>query len=399
MADQYVLLRPSSLWGRSSTANNVYPGGTVPNGSECANDSDASYVICVVLDTNEYIVYNMTDFAFPAGSIITLLYPIVRVNNVGGSSLTPGIVTPLPVTFGAYCQCAGFDSPNSVQNFYGTTWTNVGQATMANKPDGSRFTPDEVNNSLLAVFWDYSDNRASAAPAGNGYKYCGITEFYVYVYYNVRPTTVVTGPAEGASVTTTSSPAVTWTYSDPEGDAKTFHRTKIFNATQYGAAGFDPETSAAIVDSGDVSGTGLSFSYATLLENNVTHRAYVKSKDHLQWSTWDYNQFTINVTPPGTAGSTQPGAPSLIVTEQSALARVQLVLDEGTSPTVDWFTIERSEDGGVTWTKVRDANPILYPNILSQNASEFELAGTGWTADNQVAGWPTRQHRSDRCLG
>lgn len=384
MADQWTLLRPSSLYARS--AGMVTQAIAVPTGAEAADNSDATWIFGSALDTNEYVVYNMTDFAFPAGSRITLLYPIVRTNSAGGNPITPGQGQPLPYVFNAYCQCAGEDSPGGHVGIYQQGWVTTGLATKATKSNGQPFTPDEVNNTLLGIFWDLTNQREGT----NGYKYAALSEFYVYVYYNVRPTTVVTGPGEGASVTTTSSPTVTWTYTDPESDAKTAHRVKIFTAAQYGAAGFDPETSAATVDSGEVSGAGLSFSYSTLLANNTTHRAYVKTKDHLQWSLWDYNQFTINVTPPGSPGSTQPGAPSLIVTEESALARVKLELNEGTAPTVDWFTIERSLDGGVTWEKVRDANPIPYPNLYSQAQSEFETSLAGWTAFNMVAGWPTR---------
>lgn len=180
---------------------------------------------------------------------------------------------------------------------------------------------------------------------------------YLEVDYNEQPVATVTAPAEGGTSNTTR-PTVTWTYSDPEADPQEFYQVKIFSATQYGAGGFDPETSAATWDSGKTSSAATSVAIGVDLINGTTYRAYVKvwqpavsGQEHT--SAWDFNQFTVSITP--------PPVPTLSATFESASNRIKLDVTKGTpdTPTVDYFIVESTDDAGTTWKAVRGGTQLV----------------------------------------
>lgn len=373
MPDSVALIRPN-------LSILVQPGNWInfaaSDVADFADDLDSTIgSACASYGTNvtSAIYMGLQDVALPAGAIVTAIYPIVRTR-VSASWQSPAIfsfvtylegVPPAPNEYGPW---------NSGKTVYGNSWQNVGGLVWWNKSDGKKFTQEEVNRMIFYL-------------AHHNDKLQEVAAVYVYVYYNVRPTVVVTDPVEGSNLTLTNAPLIKWTYTDPDGDANHNSRVKIFSAAQYGAVGFDPETSVATQDSGDL-GVGLVQWQSAALGDNGTYRAYVKVKDHLQWSLWDYNQFTVNIVPPGSPGSQQPGAPVLTATEEINSARVRLNVAEGTSPTADSFVIERSEDGGATWEEMR-GSPIPHVNAIPAVTADFETDTSGWpNVGNMAATYP-----------
>jgi hypothetical protein len=105
---------------------------------------------------------------------------------------------------------------------------------------------------------------------------------------------------------------VTWTLSG--GDAQTAYEVKIFSAAQYGAAGFDPATSAPTYFSGTVPNGSTTAPVFVGLVNGGTYRAYVRVASGTifaySWSSWVSSTFQILVfiedvaSPTPTNGST-----------------------------------------------------------------------------------------------
>jgi hypothetical protein len=232
---------------------------------------------------------------------------------------------------------------------------------------GAPFTQADIDDLRLFTYIIGTSTRA--------YVY----ETYIDVLYNEAPVATVTAPTEGGSITTTTRPTITWTYSDPEGDAQERYRVKIFSAAQYGAGGFSPETSAPTWDSGEVFSSATSLALPVDLDNSTTYRAYVKVADvgsSGRYSNWDNNTFTISVT--------APPAPSLTVTAQQSHAtgpRTQLVLVRTSSATpTTYMVIEYSDDAGVTWNNFKLVGTDLlvpsvsaYPFVNSPDGTSFTL--------------------------
>lgn len=171
------------------------------------------------------------------------------------------------------------------------------------------------------------------------------------------PTVDVTAPS--ATVTNTTRPLITWTYTDAQGDAQTEYQAKLFTAAQYGAGGFDPETSAPTWSTTGTDPATRGVTPTIDLVDNTTYRAYVKVKDSSgQYSTWDYIQFLVDITPPPT--------PNLAVTVQAGSMRNYLEVTGAGTDASYRVEIQYSDDDGVTWATVRDAlalDPDAFSNV------------------------------------
>lgn len=174
-----------------------------------------------------------------------------------------------------------------------------------------------------------------------------IAKAYVEVTYVPLPTLNVTAPTGTIGV---SRPTVTW---DVTGDyPQERFRVKLFSSAQYSGVGFNVETSTALYDSGEQVGSTDTFVPTFNLSNGVTYRYYVKVAQKVgattQWSAWDSVQPTVSVS--------AADVPALTVTPSHLFGNIKIVATNGGSPTWQFVTIERTADGGVTWTAVRNAD-------------------------------------------
>lgn len=104
------------------------------------------------------------------------------------------------------------------------------------------------------------------------------------------PTLNVTAPA--GTIEGTTRPVVVWTYTDT--NPQRSYQARIFTAAQYGIGGFDPATSPATWDSGEVLSTATSVEPTTDLAIGVTYRAYVRvSEAGPLYSVWDFSEFIL----------------------------------------------------------------------------------------------------------
>lgn len=337
-----VTLRPNGVASEDGNFANI--GGAGSKQAATSDNSDSTYLqhspgAITGNGTDQYPAQINLDVGapgLPAGAQVRTVTPRMRMQNTS-------IVGTKGFVFGIG------DGTQAVAELYTTTGAGFSTITGTTRPNlnGTPWTPAMVD-ALIVFVLAYYNAFGSVSPSWQ------VAELYADVVYNERPVGTVTAPTEGSTLTTTNAPTVSWTYSDPESDAQERFRVKVFTAAQYGAGGFDPETSPAFYDSGDVVSSATSHALPPL-DNSTTYRAYVKVGDATpvgyaaKWSAWDSNTFTINITPPGVPTVSAP-------TYSTVTHAMSGNVTSGTIPatgTGHRFRLERSIDGGTTWRAVR----------------------------------------------
>jgi hypothetical protein len=231
-------------------------------------------------------------------------------------------------------------------------------AWFTSSPDGASWDQTRID-ALRAQYIEYMDS------SDIGYVY----ELYIDVDKAAQPTVVVTAPT--GTVTTTATPEVQWTYTDPDAaDPQAFYEVRVFTAAQFGIGGFDPATSPATWESGSVqSSEPGAFIGDGLLSG--TYRAYVRVAKSINgepfWSTWDFEPFTISVTPPPTvaieaAWSSSEGKATLTLTGGAP----------GLSYSSQYFQVQRSDNSGVSWDYIRSGTEITVSGSNTATVVDYE---------------------------
>jgi hypothetical protein len=120
---------------------------------------------------------------------------------------------------------------------------------------------------------------------------------------------------------------------------------QLFTSAQYGAGGFNPDTSAALGDWTITDGGTFRLDVPFDLVNG-TYRAYVKATDSAgDTSIWDFRQFVMNVVP--------PNAPTVSVDPDPETWATAVTVTAGAGSTTGLSAVaEYSDDEGVTWQQV-----------------------------------------------
>lgn len=170
---------------------------------------------------------------------------------------------------------------------------------------------------------------------------------------NQRPTVTVTAPT--GTVTTTTRPTTTWTYTDAESNPQTTYQVRAFTSAQVGAGGFDPAVTTPMLDSGEQTGTATSWASTSTDLANGTYVPYVRvgQADPGGGSSTYYGAWTAGSS--WVQNVALPAAPTSVTpTPRPSTGDVSVVVVANvtglTTPTV---RLERSSDGGTTWTTVR----------------------------------------------
>lgn len=153
-------------------------------------------------------------------------------------------------------------------------------------------------------------------------------EVYIDLAYVGAPSVVVTSPS-GTSFTS-SVATVGWTYTPgTDGGPQQRYQVRVFSAAQYGAGGFDPATSPATWESGEVLSSAVSAITSDL--PNGTYRAYVRAAQSVNgsphWSAWAFSAFSLDVDPPDVG--------SIVATAESGDARIRLDVAQGYASVLD----------------------------------------------------------------
>ena len=192
------------------------------------------------------------------------------------------------------------------------------------------------------------------------------------IHYSTIPTVNVTSPT--GTVTDRNIVTVGWTPTFDGTVVTSGYEVKIFSAAQYGAGGFDPSTSTPTLQA---SATGqatppTSHTFTEVLAN-ATYRAYVRvthvaSNGETLTSAWDYEGFVMDVD--------YPANPTLALTADEYSNRIEIDLTGNSGDaTTDWFEVERSDDGEVTWQSVRTTEE---DNIVTNSGGTVTAFDAEW---------------------
>lgn len=223
---------------------------------------------------------------------------------------------------------------NSITTFVGPYQTA--------SPNGEDWSQTTING-LRAKVTEYSDNPDIGF----------IHDLFIDVDISAQPTVTVSAPT--GTITTNTAPDVTWAYADTDNETQAFYEFKIFSAAQYNAVGFDALTSTATYESGEIASSDNTAVVGDLLLSG-TYRAYVRVAKAVNgspfYSAFAFSGFVITVTP--------PSVPTLSASWNSSLGKATLTIT-GTSPsgyTSQYFEVDRSDDGGVTYATLRYGEDI-----------------------------------------
>lgn len=321
-------------------------GGSASIQAALSDNTDATYV---VIDNGDKMRLGIAALTLPALAQIRTITIIARIN--AATSDDRFEIIRWEPSSGLY-EIQHINPGTTIGNF------NLLQSTIS-LGTGIAYTKAEVDAIECSI------NHINDLAGGTSTVY--VYRLYLQVITNEAPVATVTAPAEGSSVTNTTKPTVTWTYSDPESNAQERYRVKIFTDAESSVGGFNPDTGAVgstgmivfpVWDSGEIYSAGTSVSVPVDLVNGTTYRAYVKVADvgsGGRYGAWDYNVFTINVTP--------PPAPALVVTPQpndpkGPRTKLDLTRTSSATPTT-YMVIEYSDDSGVTWNLFRGAEKVV----------------------------------------
>lgn len=224
-------------------------------------------------------------------------------------------------------------------------------------PNGESWSQAAING-LRAKITEYEET----GDRGSFY------ELYIDVDIAAQPSVTVSAPT--GTITSTTAPDVTWTYSDTDNETQAYYQIKVFSAAQYGAGGFSADTSTSTWNSGEVGSSDNTAVVGTLL-SAATYRAYVRVAKAVNgepfWSAWAYSQFTISYT--------APTIPTMLVEWDADLGKASFTLTGAAVPGAyvsQYYDIHRSDDGGVIYAGIRDGENITPNGSYVGTAVDYE---------------------------
>jgi hypothetical protein len=308
-------LTPNATFANSGTV--VGAAGTVH--ASLADTVDGNYV---EYEDGELSVVQFTTYTLTTGQIVAGLRVRLR-----GRQATSG-------------QFLGVIGTSPFSSIPGTefAWlpTSMSFADYTGLFVGASLTQANINDLMLTV----------QVSSGDAF----LTRAVIDLIVAEPPTVTVNNPTGTIGSPT---PTASWTYTPgSDGGPQSRYRVKVFSAAQYGAGGFDPETSTATWDSGTLTGAASSIAVTTPLANATTYRAYVKVTHTINSidasSSWAFNTFTTSFATSDVS--------SVTCTPNNSTGAISVVVARNTG-TQAWamIEVERSNDGGTTWTPVRGA--------------------------------------------
>jgi hypothetical protein len=234
-------------------------------------------------------------------------------------------------------------------------------APRINAPDGLPWDQTRLNNLVIQVT-DY----ASASTAVSA-----VYELEAVATINERPSASVTSPS--GTVADTSRPAVSWTYTDADDDPQSVYEVKVFTAAQYGAAGFDPDSSAGEWESGLVTSSDTGVTVPVDLETGTTYRAYVRVGHTLGSSNfisnWAFSQFVMDYAAPPSPQLDVSFSPTFNVVYITATGRTNYLSDDDSV-----FTASIG-----SWQSVTGVNLTRETGTFQQGVASLGLTSTAGT--------------------
>jgi len=249
-------------------------------------------------------------------------------------------------------------------NYYTSSLAIRGQYTsntvftsgwFAYSPDGNPWNQTSING-LRAQITEYGENSGTVSAVT-------LRELYIEVDVNTCATVSVVSPTSISAYQT-----VSWNFTDPDGDDQDYYRAKIFSSAQYSITGFDVETSPSTWDSGVVASSDTIAVSTDLIPNGLWHHSVKSGKNvagDILWSTWDDNYNNINLSP-------IPSVPTVSLSSSSSLNLSAInVTGSNYSSGNQTFQLQRSDDGGVTYSDIRNGTSIT-PTANAVDINDYE---------------------------
>lgn len=315
-------------------------GGATVHGV-LSDDSDATYMTPSASFTDTLEVGMANPGAAPGGGRILQVWLNIRASTPSSTASQ----------FGYRLRSGAQNTSTADTGFIPvapTTFTPGPPFTYA--PDGGLWNETKLMG--LSVQFELSSGNTTAR----------LLDFDLLIDDDEPPVVTVTQPtddsgAAGTTVTTTSTPSTAWTYADPEFQPQERWEVRRYRQPTAGWGAFDPDTTSEVpVETRTGVGTATSTVMSVTLENGATYRDYVRASDPtpagfpVRYSFWAFREYTVTLT--------APPNPTIVATPDTPDNRVAVVLTAGTTaPTTEYFTLERSDDGGTTWLPVR-SSPI-----------------------------------------
>lgn len=291
-------------------------------------------------DTGQYVEVRLGNPSITAGAMtIALRYRVLTTSSDGVGGL-PGFSGHLATGFFI------MDGRGTVQQVNPIGANNPTEVASAWVPflNKTQAEADDLHLTISAVVTESPSQVAMT-----------FYEAYVDLKYAEAPVVTVLGPT--GTLTTATAPVVQWGYAaGSDGGPQFQYQIKVFSAAQYGAGGFNPDTSAATYDSGIVYGSAPNATTG-FLPNHTTYRAYVRAAQNIgglaHFSAWSFSGFALNVD--------APEFTTVVATGDSANHRINVVMTrDGAHPVWNEIEVQHSFDAGATWSFVRGSAGAVY---------------------------------------
>lgn len=339
-----AVLRPNA--DISSGAGHVNTGGASSD-AVTDDDSDATY-----FDMDGFCEMGFTTVSLPAASVVKQMRTRWRGRGlVGGASNIVNSLLRVPNVGGSHETVVSSNDnlTTTTANYSGTYVTPL---TLGASFDGE-FGQSQVDG-IQVYFED---------PTGDGVR---VMEAYVDVMYVAQPVTSVSAVTPDPYTASTIVP-ISWSNTlDSDGGGQTRYQIRVFTDAQYGAGGFDPDTSTPYYDSGQVV-SALTSANVGPLEDADTYRAYVRVAQTVNgaphWSDWAYDQFTMDVV--------TADVDTVTAVADNATGSITVTVSwDSLTQGWEYIEVERRTVGGTEWHDVRRATYVATPD---SGATDFEI--------------------------
>ena len=249
-------LRPNANW--NNAASWTISGGSGSVHAALSDNSDSTYITRTSTTVPAVYETELGTVTLGATEVIKTVNLRVKIAQTDGNTkYSLGVITD---TNG---RVTSYSVPVSRTGTYSLATQDTG-LLLTVSPNGQNWSQTLLNNLVVKI----QDDAITSGARANIY------EVYVDVVTVTKPTVSVTAPT--GTVSTTSFPSINWTYAQADGLVENGYQIKIYDSATYSATGFDPDTTEATVDTGEVISQDDGATLDVDLANSTTYRAYVQ---------------------------------------------------------------------------------------------------------------------------
>lgn len=321
-------LRPNSTVGSTGTVS-----GAASAHAALSDDGDSSYV---ELDQGELVDCNLETVAMGSGAVTKSMQMQFRLRGGGGAK-----------------NARAYSAVKNSATALSSTTYQIASGDTTIRTVSAPASPVTLSQAEVDGIEAFIDNSAGDSPST-----VDVMEFYAVLVYVTQPSVSVSAVSPDPYTASTTVP-IEWANTlDSDGGAQTRYEIKVYTDAEYGDGGFDPDTTPVTVyETGVVTSASDGPVDIGPIPNGDTYRAYVRVAQTvngaLHWSNWDYDTFTMDVS------TAEVDTITVAAVDASGYMTIQLDWDN-TSEDWEYLEVQRSIDGGTTWTPIRWGDFVGY---------------------------------------